>query len=282
VATSGRGSGVLGYNVKVAVDTEHHLIIAHEVTDAARIGLNWPIWVTSEGSARHRLEAVADRGYYSGSEILACNEAGIEVTLPKPMTSGAKANSRFGRQDFVYVAANDGSRCPACETLTYHHTDVENSLTCATGRMRAVDARSCTDARRGVERRVRWWGTACSRGRATTSRRQPPSHARAARDGQHPFGTLKMRMGATHFLMKRLPKIAGEMALQVRAYNFSRVMNIIGVKPLIVAMRAYRTDALARSTLGLPHHLRRPQASPMAQQCLSGMRCTKTRPDRLT
>ena len=54
---------------------------------------------------------------------------------------------------------------------------------------------------------------------------------------EHPFGTLKMRMGATHFLMKRLPKVASEMALHVLAYNLTRVMNIMGVQPLMAAIK---------------------------------------------
>jgi len=55
---------------------------------------------------------------------------------------------------------------------------------------------------------------------------------------EHPFGTIKARMGATHCLMKTLPRVAAEMALQVLAYNLTRVMNIMGTKPLMAAMRA--------------------------------------------
>src|SRR5262249_26426825 len=55
---------------------------------------------------------------------------------------------------------------------------------------------------------------------------------------EHPFATLKMRMGATHFLMKRLPKVATEMALHVLAYNLTRVMNIMGIQPLMAAITA--------------------------------------------
>ena len=72
-----------------------------------------------------KLDAVADRGYFSSPEILACHEAGITVTLPKPMTSSAKADGRFGRQDFVYIAEEDVYRCPAGERLTYRYTNEE-------------------------------------------------------------------------------------------------------------------------------------------------------------
>src|SRR5919198_5296834 len=128
MATSGRGSGVVGYNVQVAVETEHHLIVTHEVTnsgsDRAQLAN-----VTKQAKAvlqTETLEAVADRGYFNSTEILACHEAGITVTLPKPMTSGAKADGRFGKQDFVYIADQDVYRCPAGERLTYRYTNEED------------------------------------------------------------------------------------------------------------------------------------------------------------
>jgi transposase len=90
---SGRGSGVVGYNVQVAVETEHHLIVTHEVTnsgsDRAQLAN-----VAKQAKAVlqvDKLEAVADRGYFNGEEILACDRAGITVTLLKPLTSGAKS-----------------------------------------------------------------------------------------------------------------------------------------------------------------------------------------------
>src|SRR5215470_12094282 len=124
MATSGRGSGVVGYNVQVAVDTEHHLIIAHEVTNTGsdRSQLSHMAKEAQAVLRTDELEAVADRGYFNGEEILACDEAGITVTLPKPMTSSAKADGRFGKQDFVYLADEDVYRCPAGEKLTYRFT----------------------------------------------------------------------------------------------------------------------------------------------------------------
>ena len=106
MATSGRGSGVVGYNVQVAVDTEHHLIITHEVTNVGsdRAQLAHVAKQTKATLNVTSLEAVADRGYFSSEEILTCEKAGITVTLPKPMTSGAKARGRFGKQDFRYAA----------------------------------------------------------------------------------------------------------------------------------------------------------------------------------
>jgi transposase len=130
MATSGRGSGVVGYNVQVAVDTDHHLIIAHEVTNSGsdRAQLANIASQAKEVLGVDELQAVADRGYYSGAEILACHEAGIAVTLPKPVTSGIEAKGRFGKQDFRYVAEEDVYICPAGEKLAYHYTNEENGL----------------------------------------------------------------------------------------------------------------------------------------------------------
>ena len=122
---------MVGYNVQVAVETEHHLIVAHEVTN---VGSDRSQLAAAQREAKavlraERLDAVADRGYFNSEEILACEQAGITVTLPKPMTSGAKAEGRFGKQDFVYQPEQDVYRCPAGETLKYRYTNVENGLT---------------------------------------------------------------------------------------------------------------------------------------------------------
>src|SRR5881398_4039445 len=124
MATSGRGSGTVGYNVQVAVDIENHLIVTHEVTNSGsdRAQLANMGRQAREALGVDKLEAVADRGYYNSTEIKACDDACIAVTLPKPMTSGAKSDGRFGKQDFVYNAAEDVYRCPAGEKLTYHMT----------------------------------------------------------------------------------------------------------------------------------------------------------------
>ena len=114
MATSGRGSGVVGYNVQVAVDTKHHLIVAHEVTNGGSDRAQLANMAKQAKSVlkTEALEAVADRGYFSSPEILACHEAGITVTLPKPQTSGAKSEGRFGKQDFaIAIQTKKTARC---------------------------------------------------------------------------------------------------------------------------------------------------------------------------
>src|SRR5215475_3334693 len=242
MATSGRGSGVVGYNVQVAVDTEHHLIVTHEVTNT---GSDRSQLATMAKQAKavlgaDHLDAVADRGYFNSPEILACEQADITVTLPKPMTSGAKSEGRFGKQDFVYLPTEDVYRCPGGETLTYRFTREEAGKTLhrywTTACPRCPLKAQCTP---GAQRRITRWEHEHLLDAVQQRLDANPQAMRVRREtAEHPFGTLKMWMGATHFLMKRLPKVATEMALHVLAYNLTRVMNIIGIKPLLEAIRA--------------------------------------------
>jgi len=242
MATSGRGSGVVGYNVQVAVDTEHHLIVSHEVTnsgsDRAQLAN-----VAKQAKAvlqTDELDAVADRGYFSGPEILACHEAGITVTLPKPLTSGAKSRGRFGKQDFVYLPAEDVYRCPAGQHLKYYFTAEEHGQ-----RLRRYWTNACrtcalkSRCTTGPQRRITRWEHEHVLEAVQRRLDENPQAMRQRRETvEHPFGTMKARMGATHFVTKTLPKVAAEMALSVLAYNLTRVMNIVGVKPLIAAIAA--------------------------------------------
>jgi len=122
MATSGRGTGMVGYNVQTAVDTEHHLIVAHEVTNVGhdRTQLENMATQAKEVLGRDELSAVADRGYFKSEEILACEQAGITTYLPKPQTSGNQARGQFGRHAFRYCAEADEYECPAGERLVRH------------------------------------------------------------------------------------------------------------------------------------------------------------------
>jgi transposase len=242
MATSGRGSGVVGYNVQAAVETAHHLIVTHEVTNVGndRAQLSPMAEQAKAALEVEELDVVADRGYFVSEEILACDEAGISVTLPKPMTSGAKAKGRFGKQDFRYIADEDVYICPAGARLTYRYTREEGGLAlrrywtnvCADCAMKAL----CTP---GKERRVSRWEHEEVLEAVQQRLDENPQAMRQRRETvEHPFGTIKARMGATHFLMKRLKNVRTEMALSVLAYNLTRVMNILGIVPLITAMRA--------------------------------------------
>ena len=188
MATSGRGSGVVGYNVQVAVDTEHHLIVTHEVTNIGsdRSQLAKVASQAKEVLGADHLDAVADRGYFNSPEILACEQAGITVTLPKPMTSGAKSEGRFGKQDFVYLPTEDVYRCPAGEKLTYRYTNEEDGKTLrrywTTACPRCPLKARCTTGTAAPHHAL--GARTCARSCAAASRCEPAGDARAPRDGR--------------------------------------------------------------------------------------------------
>ena len=242
MATSGRGSGMVGYNVQAAVDTKHHLIVAHEVTNVGtdRAQLSSMAKRTKAALGTDTLEVVADRGYFKSEEILACDEAGITVTLPKPLTSGINAKGRFGKQDFRYVAADDVYICPAGERLVHHFTNEENGLTLR--RYWTTACQGCAIKDRcttGKQRRITRWEHEHLLEAIQQRLDEHPEKMRQRRETvEHPFGTIKSWMGSTHFQMKTLKRVGTEMALHVLAYNLKRVMNIMGISPLIAAMNA--------------------------------------------
>src|SRR5207248_2170812 len=217
-------------------------IIAHEVTNSGsdRAQLANMASQAKQVLGVDELQAVADRGYYSGAEILACHEAGIEVTLPKPVTSGIEAKGRFGKQDFRYVAEEDVYVCPAGEKLAYHYTNEENGLVLQ--RYWTNACRSCAIKNRcttGKERRITRWEHETVLEAVQKRLDKNPDKMRVRRQTvEHPFGTIKSWMGSTHFQMKTLNNVSTEMALHVLAYNMKRVMSILGVAELMEAIRA--------------------------------------------
>ena len=242
MATSGKGTGVVGYNVQAAVDTQHHLIVAHEVTNLGndRSQLSTMAKEAQAATGVCKLTAIADRGYFKGEEILACEAAGVMPLVPKPLTSGAKADGRFGKQDFVYDPGEDVYRCPAGETLTWRHSNVEDGLTlhCYWTRQCIACAlkSKCTHSN---ERRVkRWEHEAVLDAMQERLDRAPRTMRIRRQTAEHPFGTIKAWMGATHFLTRTLEKVRTEISLHVLAYNLKRVIAILGVQPTIQAMRA--------------------------------------------
>ena len=242
MATSGRGSGIVGYNVQVAVDTKHHLIVMHEVTNVGtdRSQLAHVAKETKVTLELENLDVVADRGYFNSEEILACEKAGITVTLPKPMTSNSKAEGRFGKQDFRYVAEEDIYICPAGERLAYHYTTEENGLVLRRYWTNACPScaikHTCTTAK---ERRITRWEHEHILEAVQRRLDEHPEKMRQRRQTvEHPFGTIKSWMGSTHFQMKTLKHVGTEMALHVLAYNMKRVISILGVGGLIEAIRA--------------------------------------------
>ena len=237
-----RGAGMVGYNVQSAVDSQHHLIIAHEVTNLGsdRSQLARMAKQTKATLERDTLNVVADRGYYSGREIRACEQAGIAAYLPKPNTSGNKAKGQFDRSEFQYKAEDDEYECPAGERLVYRFTRTE-----AGKEIRRYWSSACTacpikhKCTTGDYRRVSRWVHEAVVDRAQARLDRQPDVMRVRRATvEHPFGTIKSWMGSTHFSMKTLNRVSTEMSLHVLAYNMKRVINLLGTRNLIAAIQA--------------------------------------------
>ena len=242
MATSGRGTGMVGYNVQTAVDAKHHLIVAHEVTNVGhdRTQLERMAKQAKQAIETDALTVVADRGYFKGEEILACDEAGITTYLPKPQTSGNMAKGLFGKRDFIYKADDDEYACPASERLVYRFTRQEDgkmirrywSSACP----RCPIKSQCTT---GKYRRVSRWEHEAVVEALEARLDREPERMRARRETvEHPFGTIKAWMGSTHFQMRTLERVSTETSLHVLAYNLKRVIALFGVEGLMTRMQA--------------------------------------------
>jgi hypothetical protein len=237
-----RGTGIVGYNVQTSVDTQHHLIVAHEVTNTGsdRRQMANMAKQTKAALETEELRVVADRGYYRGEEILDCEKANIKTYLPKPKTSPNRAKGQFDRDAFHYIAADDEYECPAGLRLVRHMTVQQQGKTIHaywTAKCRVCPIKSqCTS---GVHRKITRWEHEAVLEKAQARLDRSPDAMRIRRATvEHPFGTLKAWMGSTHFLTKTLDRVSTEMSLHVLAYNMKRMMNIIGTKPLIEAIGA--------------------------------------------
>ena len=241
MATSGRGTGIVGYNVQAAVDTKLHLIVAHEVTNVGhdRNQLAAMAKQARAATGAETLTVLADRGYFSGPEILECEREGITPLVPKPVTSGAKAEGRFDKRDFVYLPETDEFRCPAGERAIWRFTTIEGGLRLhkywSSSCPRCPIKAQCTPA---DYRRIARWEHEHILDKMQARLDRTPEASRLRRQTvEHTFGTLKAWMGATHFLTKTLPRVSTEISLHVLAYNFKRVMKILGTGPLMEAIR---------------------------------------------
>ena len=242
MATSGRGTGIVGYNVQTAVDDKHHLIVAHEVTNVGhdRSQLSSMAKEARDAIGTKELTILADRGYFNGEEILECDQAGITALVPKPQTSNNKAHGLFDKRDFHYIPADDEYQCPAGQRAIWRFTTVENGMTLhkywSSACPKCPIKAQCTTSQ---YRRIARWEHEQILEAMQDRLDQTPEASRLRRQTvEHPFGTLKAWMGSTHFLTKTLPRVSTEMSLHVLAYNLKRVMQIFGILPLMQAMRA--------------------------------------------
>ena len=241
MATSGKGTGIVGYNVQMAVDAEHHLIVAHEVTNIGsdRAQLTSMGQKALDATGCEQLAVLADRGYYNGDEVLACEGTGILPCIPKTQTSGNAKRGLFTVADFIYDAEKDRYTCPAGNHLTRgkvrsdrqdnidHYRNLTACSTCA------LKPRCTPDKHKRLKR---WEHEGVLDKMQARLDRLPDAMTIRRQTVEHPFGTLKAWMGSTHFLTKTLEKVSTEMSLQVLAYNMKRMINIFGVKSLMKAI----------------------------------------------
>jgi transposase len=242
MATSGRGTGIVGYNVQTAVDAKHHLIVAHEVTNVGhdRTQLASMAKQARGATGQEHLTVVADRGYFDGEEILECDKAGISALVPKPLTSNSKAEGRFDKRDFVYLPENDEYRCPAGQRAIRRFTSIERGMKLhrywSSACPRCPLKAQCTPSE--YRRITRWEHEQVLDVMQQRLERTPEASKLRRQTAEHPFATFKAWMGSTHFLTRTLPRVSTEMSLHVLAYNMKRVMQIFGVQSLMRAMAA--------------------------------------------
>ncbi len=236
-----RGTGIVGYNVQTAVDVEHHMIVAHEVTNAGsdRHQLHPMAQHAKEAIGAETLEVVADRGYLTSEELLACEQSQITTYLPKPQTSGSTKKGLFSKRDFMYHADENEYACPAGKRLVWRFETEEKGLTlhkywsshCPTCPIKS----QCTTSQ--YRRITRWEHEAVLEAPEARLDREPERMRTRRQTVEHPFGTLKAWIGYTHFQTKTLKQVRTEMSLHVLAYNFKRVLAIFGVTPLLQAFQ---------------------------------------------
>ncbi|MEX2198796.1 MAG: IS1182 family transposase [Burkholderiales bacterium] len=242
MATSGRGTGIVGYNVQTAVDAKHHLIVSHEVTNVGhdRSQLASMAKQARGATGQDDLTVLADRGYFSGEEILECGKTGINALVPKPLTSNSKAEGRFDKRDFVYLPESDEYRCPAGQRAIRRFTSIERGMKLhkywSSACPRCPLKAQCTPSE--YRRITRWEHEQVLDAMQQRLERTPEASRLRRQTVEHPFATLKAWMGSTHFLTKTLPRVSTEMSLHVLAYNMKRVIQIFGVQSLMRAIEA--------------------------------------------
>ena len=224
-AMAGHTKVGVGYNVQLAVDAKHKLIVEQEVTNqVVDMGL---LKETAEPARAilgvERIDVVADRGYFKIEDIEACEEAGLTPHVPKPQRGPAVRNGFFRKDEFRYDPDRDVFTCPAGQTLAPHHHGKSRGLQ----KIDYSNPAACP---------------ACPlRARCTTNirlRARPELLDRRRETVEHPFGSIKQWMNQGAFLMKGLDKVRAEFSLTALAYNLRRVLNILGVDAMTAAIRA--------------------------------------------
>lgn len=231
------------YNVQSAVDTKHHLIVSHDITMSTDRGQLSPVTMqTQEALNRKDITVIADKGYFSRNDIKSTQDLGATALVPQTDTSGSKKKGIFNKSLFKYDKDKDIYICPAGEVLPHRRNVFEsgleqkvyvNHIACRDCKIRA----QCTQSKTEPRKMRRWIYEADIDAMQARLDAAPETTVIRKQTVEHPFGTIKMWMGATHFLMKRKKNVSTEMSLHVLAYNLKRMMSIVGIPTLIAAMQ---------------------------------------------
>ena len=235
------GQGVADYNVQAAVDDKHKLIVASEVVnESSDVGQLHAMAKAAKGAlAADTLEALADEGYYSSTELKACEDDGITAYVPVPEANARlEKQGRFSLKDFSYDGAADVYRCPAGELLRPMKGRWQNT----SGRVeirytnRKAICRTCRLKARCLSRTApyrtiaRWEHEDVLERHRTRMQGADKLMRRRSAIVEHPFGTIKCRAGYRHFLIRGFDKVRGEWSLMALCYNFTRILNILGIE----------------------------------------------------
>jgi transposase len=239
VMLSKNGTTVVGYNVQQAVDSQHKLIVAHDVTTERNDHTSLLPMATQAKEALQvkSLTATGDTGFANGAQAEACEKQGITPVVPQPSVPNTRHADGYTKAQFTYDKASDTWRCPAGALLTRFKrdkakkTDYYQTKACATCAQKA----QCTKAeQRSIARS--WYAEAMERADARAKANPKLMRLRSA-TVEHPFGNLKAML-AGGFLVRTLPKVKGEMALGVLTYNLKRVLTILGFEKLMQKLQA--------------------------------------------
>jgi transposase len=231
------------YNVQSAVDTKHHLIVAHEITTTTDRGqLTLVAKQVQKTLGQKDIIVIADKGYFSRTDIKETHDLGMTANVPQTDTSGAAKKGIFNKSLFKYDAHQDIYTCPAGEKLPHRRNATEdgleqkvyvNHIACRDCTIRA----KCTTSLKEPRKMKRWVHEEVIDAMQQRLDDNPDITVLRRQTVEHPFGTIKMWMGATHFLMKRKKNVSIEMNLHVLAYNLRRMITILGTTGLMEAIR---------------------------------------------
>ncbi len=232
------------YNVQSVVDTKNHLILAHDVTNTPDCGQLTEMTKQAQSALGQKgITVIADKGYFSRADIKGCQDTGAEALVPKGDTSGSDKKGIFNRSVFKYDREKDLYTCPAGNELPFASTVHEAGLELkvyrdhAACRLCSIRAK-CTTSKSAPRKMKRWVHENEIDDMLERYEKAPDTTVIRKQTVEHPFGTIKMRMGATHFLTKGFKNVGTEMDLSVLAYNIQRMINIVGAGSLMRAIMA--------------------------------------------